>query len=403
MERDTERVERIQQALVRSGLDAVAATLPINVLLLSGYWPVVGDALAIVTQKGEVAVLAPEDERDLAERGWQDTLRTFQPGSLHHLQPVAELVREPLAGVAAELGLGKGSVIGFESAAEFTPCSYAAMYHYGTELRSLLQRSLPGAALLPAASLLADLRAVLTQRELTRIRLACRIAERAYLEGRQALRAGPTEGAAAARFQAPLIAAAEASDDTLRAGGFVFCMAGANAAHAHASYQRSRRRPLAAGDLVLVHCNSYLGGYWTDITRTFCLGEPDSRQRHLYQAVLTARQAALASVRPGTRAAAVDRAARQALQGYGLGSEFKHGTGHGVGFAAIDHTARPQIHPASDEVLEVGMTFNLEPAVYVEGYGGIRHCDMVTVTRHGAELLTPFLSDLAELTISLPS
>jgi Xaa-Pro aminopeptidase len=41
-------------------------------------------------------------------------------------------------------------------------------------------------------------------------------------------------------------------------------------------------------------------------------------------------------------------------------------------------------------VLETGMVFNVEPAIYLEGYGGIRHCDMVALTSHGVEELTPF-------------
>jgi Xaa-Pro aminopeptidase len=63
---------------------------------------------------------------------------------------------------------------------------------------------------------------------------------------------------------------------------------------------------------------------------------------------------------------------------------------HGVGFAAIDDNAPPQIHPKSTDVLVEGMTFNVEPGSYIEGYGGMRHCDMVAVTRDGYELLTPF-------------
>ena len=45
------------------------------------------------------------------------------------------------------------------------------------------------------------------------------------------------------------------------------------------------------------------------------------------------------------------------------------------------------------------MVFNLEPAVYIEGWGGIRHCDMVTVTESGAEVLTPFQSRVEDLII----
>jgi Xaa-Pro aminopeptidase len=93
----------------------------------------------------------------------------------------------------------------------------------------------------------------------------------------------------------------------------------------------------------------------------------------------------------------VDRAAREVLAGCGLGAAFTHGTGHGVGFAAIDHHARPRLHPASDDVLMEGMTFNLEPAAYLEGRGGVRHCDLVAVHASGTELLTPFHTSLEEL------
>ena len=39
------------------------------------------------------------------------------------------------------------------------------------------------------------------------------------------------------------------------------------------------------------------------------------------------------------------------------------------------------------------MVFNVEPAVYIDGYGGLRHCDMVALTAGGAEVLTPFQAD----------
>ena len=43
------------------------------------------------------------------------------------------------------------------------------------------------------------------------------------------------------------------------------------------------------------------------------------------------------------------------------------------------------------------MVFNVEPAVYLEGWGGIRQCELVAVGAHGAELLTPFQATLEEL------
>ena len=106
-----------------------------------------------------------------------------------------------------------------------------------------------------------------------------------------------------------------------------------NAALASAAYARSRDRNIETGDLVLVHCNSYADGYWTDITRTWCAGEPATRAKDIFEAVFDARESALGVIRPGVRAADVDRAARTTMQKHGFGAAFKHSTGHGVGFS----------------------------------------------------------------------
>jgi Xaa-Pro aminopeptidase/Xaa-Pro dipeptidase len=111
----------------------------------------------------------------------------------------------------------------------------------------------------------------------------------------------------------------------------------------------------------------------------------------MYEAVFDARAAALAAIRPGARAADVDRAARNVIEDRGFKGRFKHPTGHGVGFAAIGHNAYPRIHPASTDILEAGMTLNIEPGIYFDDWGGMRHCDMVAVTPGGVEVLTPFL------------
>jgi Xaa-Pro aminopeptidase len=98
----------------------------------------------------------------------------------------------------------------------------------------------------------------------------------------------------------------------------------------------------------------------------------------------------LDAIGPGANARDIDYAARSALKRRKFGKEFKHSTGYGVGFAAANPNAIPRIHPASPDVLREGMTFNIEPAIYFDGYGGMRHCDMVGVGKTGAEVFTNF-------------
>jgi Xaa-Pro dipeptidase len=120
----------------------------------------------------------------------------------------------------------------------------------------------------------------------------------------------------------------------------------------------------------------------------------------MYEAVFAARDAALRAIAPGKNASEIDHAARSVLESRGFGPAFKHSTGHGVGFSAIDADALPRLHPKSSDVLETGMVFNVEPAIYLDEVGGIRHCDMVAVTANGAELLTPFFTRPEDLILS---
>ncbi|HEY7546621.1 MAG TPA: aminopeptidase P family N-terminal domain-containing protein, partial [Blastocatellia bacterium] len=147
MTRDLERINRIINALEPADQDALICSLPMNVLLISGYWPVIGTALAIATRDGAITILAPQDEEELARRGWADEVRTFSAGSLKELKRVADIVRKPLGEIANDMGIGRNSVVGYESAACFEPVSYAAMHLYGAEIFNLLDEALPSIAL----------------------------------------------------------------------------------------------------------------------------------------------------------------------------------------------------------------------------------------------------------------
>jgi Xaa-Pro aminopeptidase/Xaa-Pro dipeptidase len=386
--RDHDRIERIRRGLERVQLDAVLCTLPDYVLLLSGYWPVIGASIAIATREGRVCLLVPEDEKELAQAGWADEIHTFKPGRLDKLQSTSEAAFQALQDCAQEVGITHAR-IGYEHGAASEPASYVGMYLYGASIVQLLIEALPQAALVGADTLLAIWAMVKTPNEVDRIRAACQIAEKAFRWASPRLCSGVSETQAAALFRGQL-SEGTSRGGVQRADGFAFCMSGPNSAEASGAFARSRSRKIQAGDLALIHCNSYADGYWTDITRTYSLGAPDRRREQVYAAVFEARAAALAAIRPGVRASAVDRAARSILAAHGFEDEFKHSTGHGVGFAAIAHNARPRIHPKSEEQLQEGMVFNIEPAVYIEGWGGIRHCDMVAVTGAGAEVLTPF-------------
>ena len=394
--RDEERLRSIREALAAARLDAVLCSRPANVLLLTGYWPVVGSAIAIATRDGAVALAAPEDEVAFANDGWADVVRFFGAGSIERLAGRWPAACDAVTAVARDAGVGGARVAGHDGGAGFEPAAYVSTFLYGDRVRDLATAAFPDATVRDAAEVFARLRARLTSRELDQVRRACAIAGEAFGVAAERAAPGMREVDLAGLLTGDLLAR---SEGTRRCSGEAFCMSGPNGARAASSFQQSSGRVLETGDFVLLHANSCCGGFWTDVTRTFTIGPPDARQQAIAAAIDGAGEAACEAVRPGVRASEVDRRARAVMERNGLGRGFVHGTGHGVGFVAIDHDARPRLHPRSEDVLEAGMVFNVEPGYYEPGRLGIRHCDMVAVTAAGAELLTDFQSTAAELKI----
>ncbi len=167
--RNPERVDQTRNALCKSQWDLVVCALPTNVLLLSGYWPVVGTGVAIASSEGRISLLVPEDEEDLAKRGWADEIRTFKSDSLDELITTAEAIRAPLRKFAE--GFSAEPVrVGFEGHEIFEPASYAAIHIYGGTMRHLLEDTFNIATLSPADAVLAELRVRKTKFEISKIR-----------------------------------------------------------------------------------------------------------------------------------------------------------------------------------------------------------------------------------------
>ena len=325
-EEGIERIARIQDALKRADLDAVIVTLPSYVLMLTGYWPVIGTAVAIASREGEIAILAPEDELGFAEHSWADRVRTFNPATLDHITTAALAVTDPLRSLLHDMKLHCAR-IAYEYGAASEPATYAGMYLYSHSKIDILRVAAPSAALAPADELLRELTTTKTESEIYRIRLACHIAHQAFEYGSSEIRAGTPETGIAALYRSGFSLYGMANEHVLRSDGFAWCMSGPNSANAKAAFAHSTHRLLLAGDLVLVHANTYVDGYWTDITRTQVLGEPDAKQRAIFSAVNEAREAAFTKIKPGVHASDVDLAAREVLAKHGFGSNFSHSTG----------------------------------------------------------------------------
>jgi Xaa-Pro dipeptidase len=100
------------------------------------------------------------------------------------------------------------------------------------------------------------------------------------------------------------------------------------------------------------------------------------------------------AVKPGVSAEEVDEAARAVVEDAGYGEYFFHRTGHGLGLEVHEP---PYIIAGNEQLLEPGMTFTVEPGIYLPERGGVRIEDDVLVTLSGGESLTAFRRDLLPL------
>lgn len=143
-------------------------------------------------------------------------------------------------------------------------------------------------------------------------------------------------------------------------------------------------RVIGDGDLVICDFGGRWGGYFSDSTRTFVVGEPTEAQSEVHSVVVAANEAGRATVRAGVACQEVDRAARKLISEAGYGDHFIHRTGHGIGLEVHEH---PYMVEGNEQALEPGMTFSVEPGVYLPGRFGVRVEDIVVCTDDGNESL----------------
>ena len=251
------------------------------------------------------------------------------------------------------------------------------------ELR-LLEVAFPGLRIEPADDVFARLRMAKEQVEIACMRQAAAIAERALAATLPHIRIGVTEREVAAELVVQTLRAG--SDAELPFSPIV--ASGPNSGLPHATVTD---RALQPGDLLTLDWGAAAGGYFSDLTRTFALGDIRTELREIYELVKRANAAGQAAVRPGVTCASVDAAARKVVSDRGYGEFFMHRLGHGLG---LEGHEEPSMHGKNDLRLEAGMTFTVEPGIYLPGQGGVRIEDDIVVTSDGGESLSTYPRDL---------
>jgi Xaa-Pro aminopeptidase len=146
-----------------------------------------------------------------------------------------------------------------------------------------------------------------------------------------------------------------------------------------------------------------VSGCFSDMTRTYCIGEPTAELLEYHGLCAEALARSTAACGPGVSCQAVFDAAAEVFEQAGqptlrtkqpnevLDRGFLHGLGHGVGLEIHED---PYLHTA-DIPMQPGDVITLEPGCYRPGFGGCRLEDIALITEDGCEVLTSYRYDMA--------
>ena len=238
--------------------------------------------------------------------------------------------------------------------------------------------------LMPTTGVPLGLRAFKDADELALLQRSIDIADNAFTEVAKTISAGDTEDEIAWRIE---VAVRKQGAESLSFPTIVG--SGPNAALPH---HRAGDRVIREGEPIVIDMGARYRGYCSDLTRTVLVGEPDDQFKKVYDTVLAAQLTAIETIEAGMTGADADNLARAVIVEAGYGELFGHSLGHGVGLEV--HEA-PWVASRVESKLEDGMTFTIEPGIYISGWGGVRIEDVVVLENGRARVLShaPKLED----------
>jgi Xaa-Pro aminopeptidase len=343
------RVKRLQEAMGKADIDATLLSVGADLPYFTGYEAIPSERLTVlvVPNSGHPVMFVPKLEAPRVEDG------AFE------VRPWTE-TEDPVA-MAAALARPKRAAIGD---------------HTWSVFLTRFQEQWTRATWIPASEVTKDLRMRKDATEIELLRQAARGVDRVMARiPIEVVFAGRTEAEVSRDLAALTV---EEGHDSAEFG---IVASGPNGASPH---HLAGDRVIEDGDMVVCDFGGRWGGYFSDSTRTFVVGEPTVEQAEVHDVVLAANQAGQAAIKPGVPCEEIDRAARRVIDDSGYGDYFVHRTGHGIGLEVHEH---PYMVEGNIQTLEAGMTFSVEPGVYLPDRFGVRIEDIVVCTEDGVESL----------------
>jgi Xaa-Pro aminopeptidase len=385
--RDDTKLGRVQSLMAEEGLDALVVRAPDNVLYLSSYLCMKGYDLLVFPREGEATLCVVEPQEENARRqAWTEDVRAFGGYDEHDPRPPTARSLELAQAVVAEKGYER---IGLELS-------------QGTQTADLMvgEPTTPTLALFEAftnrvdtTALLAQARALKTEQEIERMRLANELAALAMEHVAERLRPGMTEAEAAALWEGHVHAAGVGYQGKVgMARGYSLVWSGPGIR----TFTATGHRPIQEHEPTLVEIWVCADGYWCDHTKNLCPGPLTAEYERLLEQLLAVFTEASEFATNGAPLPELDRLVRARIAEAGYPGQPSHPICHGVGARAHEP---PYAHQAGTGTVQAGMVLALEPGIYWPGGGGLRVEDNFLIGVDGSEKLCSFPDDLREIEV----
>ncbi|MHB8568046.1 MAG: M24 family metallopeptidase [Nitrososphaerales archaeon] len=166
-------------------------------------------------------------------------------------------------------------------------------------------------------------------------------------------------------------------------------------AHSAIPHSETTNKRIVRGDAIVVDVSlRNEDGYFADFTRTYVIGKPRDELSRVHKIVQKANNAGVNASKAGATPDRVDSAARNVIKESGMSEFFFHRTGHGIGLEVHE---QPWITGGNMTRLKRGMTFTIEPGIYLEGKFGVRIEDNVIIQQDRIIEIPNLSRDLLEL------
>jgi Xaa-Pro aminopeptidase len=374
--RDDVKLERVRTLMAEQQLDALVVRAPDNVLYLTNFWGMKGYDAVVFPREGDPVLICLEaSEADAERMSWTPEVRLFKgydeddprPPNLRALDLARQISSEyDRVGVEASLGTQAADRMVGE------PTTFSKAWF----------DAFPEAA--DATPLLAAARAIKTDQEIERLRLANEIAAGAMEHVQERIRPGMRESEVGAMWNSWVHDHGTGYEDLVElAHGFSLIWSGPGIR----TFTATGSRPIAEHEPTLFEIWVCADGYWCDHTKNLVPGSLDDRYAELEEQLMHVYTCITSALTAGYPLAELDREARRLLSEMGYPGQPNHPICHGVGARAHEP---PYAHQAGGGTVEAGMVLAIEPGVYWPEGGGLRVEDNFLITADGPERLCRF-------------